>query len=64
MSKKSYFASENIFFKVLFIITFLLFFVALYEYFFLTRIERTKYLNFIVIILFFVVFNRRKFKER
>ncbi|TDR24508.1 hypothetical protein IP97_01475 [Flavobacterium cheniae] len=64
MDKRSYFASENIFFKILFILAFILFFIAMYEYVFLPRFERTKYLSLVVMILFSLLLFRRKFKNR
>ena len=64
MNKNSYFAKENIYFKAIFIIAFILFFVAIYEYLFLSRPERTKFLNLLVMILFSILFFRRKYKGR
>ena len=61
---KSYFLGESLIFKILFIAAYAgLFFVA-YEYIFLSRQDRNKYIQFIVLCLFVILIFRRKYKGR
>ena len=64
MPNVSYFASENVVVKALFVIAILGLFFVVYEYLFLSYRERHKEVHFGVFCLFLTLFWRRKFRGR